>query len=161
MGLQIAFWLLAAIITGSALAVVLSKNAFRATIALIACFTGIAGIYITLSADFLAGAQVLVYVGGVSVLILLVILLTRNIERGSMFNRLRLPAFLLAAVFLILMIFSVINTDFPVTAIAPIEPTTASLGSLLFGEKYVLPLLTGGMLILAAILGAIVMAREK
>jgi len=161
MGLQVAFWVLAVMIIGSALAVVFLKNAFRAAIALISCFIGIAGIYITLSADFLAGAQVLIYVGGISVLILLVILLTHNIPQGSPANRLRVPAFLLAVVFLGLMVFSIINTDFPVSTTNPVEPTTTILGNLLFSQEYVLPLLTVGMLLLSAILGAIVLAREK
>ena len=161
MGLQIAFWILAVMIIGSALAVVFLKNVFRAAIALISCFIGIAGIYVTLSADFLAGAQVLIYIGGISVLILLVILLTHNIPQGSPANRLRVPAFLLAVVFLGLMIFSILNTNFPVSRRTPIEPTTVALGNLLFSQEYVLPLLTVGMLLLSAILGAIVLAREK
>jgi NADH-quinone oxidoreductase subunit J len=161
MGLQIAFWILAAMIIGSALAVVFLKNVFRAAIALISCFIGIAGIYVTLSADFLAGAQVLIYIGGISVLILLVILLTHNIPQGSPANRLRVPAFLLAVVFLGLMIFSILNTNFTVSRRTPIEPTTVALGNLLFSQEYVLPLLTVGMLLLSAILGAIVLAREK
>ncbi len=161
MGLQIAFWVLAVMIIGSALAVVFLKNAFRAAISLISCFIGVAGIYVTLSADFLAGAQVLVYIGGISVLILLVILLTHDVPQGSPANRLRVPAFLLGAIFLGLMIFSVANTTFPVSTASPVEPTTSTLGNMLFSEDYVLPLLTVGMLLLAAILGAIVLTKEK
>jgi NADH:ubiquinone oxidoreductase subunit 6 (subunit J) len=161
MGLQIAFWILAAMIIGSALAVVFLKNAFRTAIALVSCFIGVAGIYVTLSADFLAGAQVLVYVGGISVLILLVVLLTHNVTQGSPANKLRIPAFLLAAIFLGLMIFSVVNTSFPVSTSNPVEPTTQTLGNLLFSQEYILPILTAGMLLLAAILGAIVLVREK
>jgi NADH:ubiquinone oxidoreductase subunit 6 (subunit J) len=161
MGVQIAFWVLAAVIIGSALAVVFFKNAFRAAIALISCLVGIAGIYIILSADFLAGAQVLVYIGGISVLILLVILLTHNIQQGSPTNRLRIPSFLLAVVFIGLMIFAVVNTKFPISTASTVEPTTSTLGNLLFSNEYALPLLTVGLLLLAATLGAIVMAREK
>jgi NADH-quinone oxidoreductase subunit J len=161
MGLQIVFWILAAMIIGSALAVVFLKNAFRTAIALVSCFIGVAGIYVTLSADFLAGAQVLVYVGGISVLILLVVLLTHNVTQGSPANKLRIPAFLLAAIFLGLMIFSVVNTSFPVSTSNPVEPTTQTLGNLLFSQEYILPILTAGMLLLAAILGAIVLVREK
>jgi NADH-quinone oxidoreductase subunit J len=162
MGLQIGFWVLAVVVIGAALAVVFLRNVFRAALALILCFIGVAGIYVTLSADFLAGAQILVYVGGISVLILLVVLLTRDVPQGSPANRLRIPAFLLAAVFLGLMIFALVNTNFSVSEETPVEPTTSTLGRLLFSQdEYLLPLEIGGMVILAAVLGAIVLAREK
>ncbi len=167
MGLNIAFWVLAAVIVIAALAVVTLKNVFRAAISLILCFVAVAGIYITLSADFLAIVQILVYVGGISVLILLAIFLTRNIPEGSPANRLRLPAFLMAAILLGLMIFSVLNTTFPVLTTPPTDQTTAALGTALLGQPnsqnygYLLPVEIAGVLLLAAVLGAIVMAREK
>ncbi len=57
MGLDIAFWVLAVVVVGAALTVVLLRNVFRAALALILCFVGIAGVYITLSADFLAANE--------------------------------------------------------------------------------------------------------
>ena len=162
MGVDIAFWVLAVVIIGAALTVVLLKNVFRAALALILCFAGVAGLYITLSADFLAVVQILIYVGGISVLILLAIMLTRDIPTGSPANKLRLPAFLTAAILLGLMVFSVLNTTFPISKAAPLEPTTAALGSRLLGEGgYILPLEIAGVLLLAAIIGAIVLVREK
>lgn len=167
MGLNIAFWILAAVIVMAAIAVVTLRNVFRAALSLILCFVAIAGIYITLSADFLAVVQVLVYVGGISVLILLAIFLTKSIPEGSPANQLRLPAFLIAAILLGLMVFSVLNTKFPVSATAPAEQTTGALGAALLGLPrgqnygYVLPVEIAGVLLLAALLGAIVMAREK
>jgi len=162
MGLDIAFWVLAAVIVVAALAVVTLRNVFRAAISLILCFVGVAGIYITLSADFLAVIQVLVYVGGISVLILLAIFLTRDVPEGSQSNRLRLPAFLMASILLAIMVFSVMNTTFPVSSQKPIEQTTGALGQMILGGSgYILPLEIAGVLLLAAILGAIVMAREK
>jgi NADH-quinone oxidoreductase subunit J len=110
MGIDIAFWVLAVVIITAALAVVVIKNVFRAAIALIFCFAAVAGLYVTLSADFLAVVQILIYVGGISVLILLAIMLTHNIPQGSPANRLRLPAFLMAAVLFGLMVFAVTNT---------------------------------------------------
>ncbi|GAI40794.1 unnamed protein product, partial [marine sediment metagenome] len=77
MGLEIAFWLLAVVGILAALAVVLLRNVFRAALCLVVCFLAVAGIYITLSADFLAVAHVLIYVGAISVLIILAIMLTR------------------------------------------------------------------------------------
>lgn len=162
MGVDIAFWILAAVIVSAALTVVLLRNVFRAALALILCFVAVAGLYVTLSADFLAAVQILVYVGGISVLILLAIMLTRDIPTGSPANKLRLPAFLIAAILLGLMVFSVLRTTFPTSMAPPVEPTTAALGSKLLGEGgYILPLEIAGVLLLAAIIGAIVVVREK
>lgn len=160
--MQIAFWALAAVIVLAALAVVTLKNVFRAALALIVCFVGVAGIYVTLSADFLAVVQILIYVGGISILILLAIMLTRNLSDGSPANKLRLPAFLVAAVFLGLVVYAVVNTSFPVSQSLPPEASVPVLGRLLLDNNgYVLPLEISGVLLLAAILGAVVMAREK
>jgi NADH-quinone oxidoreductase subunit J len=162
MGLDIAFWALAVVLVAAALTVVIARNVFRAALALILCFAAVAGLYVTLSADFLAVVQILVYVGGISVLILLAIMLTHEVPRGSASNRMRIPAFLLAAILLGLMFFVTIKTAFPVSATPPLEPTTSALGRLLLGDNgYVLPLEITGVLLMAAVLGAIVMAREK
>jgi NADH-quinone oxidoreductase subunit J len=160
--MQIAFWALAALIVLAALAVITLKNVFRAALALIVCFVAVAGIYVTLSADFLAVVQILIYVGGISILILLAIMLTRNLSDGSPANKLRLPAFLIAAVFLGLIVYAVVNTTFPVSNSLPPEATVSGIGRLLLDNNgYVLPLEISGVLLLAAILGAVVMAREK
>ena len=163
MGVNIAFWVLAILVIGAALAVVTLRNVFRAALSLIMCFVGVAGIYITLSADFLAVIQVLVYVGGISVLVLLAIMLTRNVPEGSPANRLRVPAFLMAAVLLGIMVFSVLNTTFPISSAAPLQQTTGALGQAMLDNKtgYILPIEIAGVLLLSAVLGAIVMAREK
>lgn len=160
--MQIAFWALAALIVLAALAVITLKNVFRAALALIVCFVAVAGIYVTLSADFLAVVQILIYVGGISILILLAIMLTRNLSDGSPANKLRLPAFLIAAVFLGLIVYAVVNTTFPVSNSLPPDATVSGIGRLLLDNNgYVLPLEISGVLLLAAILGAVVMAREK
>ena len=75
-GFDIAFWILAVVAVMAALAVVLLGNVFRAALSLVLCFLVVAGIYITLSADFLAAVQVLIYVGAIAVLIILAIVLT-------------------------------------------------------------------------------------
>ena len=75
MGASVAFWVLASVAVLAALAVVLLRDVFRAALSLILCFLMVAGIYLTLSADFLAAVQILVYVGAISVLIILAIML--------------------------------------------------------------------------------------
>lgn len=162
MGLDIAFWVLAVIGVAAALAVVLLRNVFRAALCLVLCFLTVAGIYVTLSADFLAAVQVLIYVGAIAVLIILAIMLTREVQQGSPSNRLRIPAFLVAILFLGVMSFAAVNTPWQIAGIAPQGPTTLALAEKLFGEGgFILPLEIAPVLLLAAILGAIILVREK
>ncbi len=162
MGVDIAFWVLAVVGVGAALMVVLLKNVFRAALTLVLCFLAVAGLYVTLSADFLAVVQVLIYVGGISVLIILAIMLTREVQQGNPSNRLRIPAFIVAAAFGAVIIVAVINTPWVVSTASPLEPTTSALADKLLGEGgYILALEIAGTLMLAAILGAIVLVREK
>jgi NADH-quinone oxidoreductase subunit J len=162
MGLTIAFWVIAVIAVAAALGVVFLRNIFRAALALVLCFLMVAGLYITLSADFLAAVQILVYVGAISVLIILAIMMTRDVQHGSPGNRLQVPAFIVVLVFLAIMVYTVLNTPWSISAAAPLTPTTVPLALQLFSESgYILPVEIAGVLILAAILGAVVIAREK
>ena len=161
-GLDIAFGVLAIIGIAAALAVVLLRDVFRAALSLILCFLTVAGIYVTLSADFLAAVQVLVYVGAISVLIILAIMLTREVQRGSPSGKLRIPAFVVAILFLGVVSFALINTPWQISQLPPLEPTTAALAVKLFGEGgFILAVEIAAVLLLAAILGAIVLVREK
>ena len=161
-GLDIAFWLLAIVTIGAALAVVLLSDVFRAALCLILCFLTVAGIFVTLSADFLAAVQVLIYVGAISILIILAIMLTREVQRGSLSNKLRIPAFMVAGLFLGVVILAIINTPWQLAGVAPLEPTTSALAGKLLGEGgFILSVEIAACLLLAAILGAIVLVREK
>ncbi len=162
MGTQIAFWALAFVIIISALGVVVFHNVFRAALVLIVCFIGIAGIYILLSAEFLAIVQILIYVGGISILILLAILLTHDLPHGNPANKMRIPAFVIAVLFMGLVIYSVMSTTFPISAQPPSEPTTSTIGQMLLNQNgWLITTQLASVLLLAAILGAVVMAREK
>lgn len=162
MGLDIAFWVLAIVGIAAALAVVLLRDVFRAALSLILCFLTVAGLYVTLSADFLAAVQVLIYVGAISVLIILAIMLTREVQRGSPAGRLRIPALVVAILFLGVVSFALISTPWQVSTAPPLEPTTAALAVKLFGDGgFILGIEIAAVLLLAAILGAIVLVREK
>jgi NADH-quinone oxidoreductase subunit J len=162
MGLAIAFWIMAAVAVIGALGVVFMRTVFHAALSLVLCFLSVAGLYITLSADFLAAVQILVYVGAISVLIILAIMMTRDVQRGNPANRMKLPVFIVAAVLLGIMIYTVTKTSWQVSAEAPLAPTTIPLATRLFSEQgFILPVEIGAVLLLAAILGAIVIAREK
>ena len=162
MGVDIAFWVLAIVGIAAALAVVGLRDVFRAALSLVLCFLTVAGIYITLTADFLAVVQVLIYVGGISVLIILAIMLTREVQQGSPSNKLRIPAFIVAAIFLVIVAFAMINTPWQLSTVPPLEPTTQALAGKLLGEGgFILAVEIAAALLLAAILGAIVLVREK
>ena len=162
MGLAIAFWILAVVGILAALGVVLLRNVFRAALSLIFCFLTVAGIYVTLSADFLAAVQILIYVGAISVLIILAIMMTREVQQGNLSNKLQIPAFIVAVLFLEVLVLTLINTPWQIASTPPLEPTTAALALKLFGEGgFILPVEIAALLLLSAILGAIVLAREK
>jgi NADH-quinone oxidoreductase subunit J len=162
MALTISFWILAVVMIIAALGVVFLRNVFHAALSLILCFLMVAGLYITLSADFLAAVQILVYVGAISVLIILAIMMTREVQRGSPPNRLQFPAFVVALLFFEVLVLTLINTPWQISSTPPLAPTTASLATLLFGEGgFILPVEIAAVLLLSAIIGAIVLAREK
>ncbi|MFQ5873350.1 MAG: NADH-quinone oxidoreductase subunit J [Dehalococcoidia bacterium] len=158
-GIAIAFWILAVLAVGSSLAVVLLRDIFRAALFLILSFLAVAGIYITLQADFLAAAQVLIYAGAISILLIFAIMLTRDTQRGNPSNRLMAPGLFLAGVILSAIIVAVFTTDWPESAESAPEASTRVLADALF-NKFVLPFEVASVLLLAAMLGAIVIARE-
>lgn len=162
MGQDIAFWILAALVVIAALGVVWLRNIFRAALCLILCFVAIAGVFVTLNADFLGAAQVLINVGAVAIMIILAIMLTREIERGSLPNRLEWAVIGAAAAFTGVAIYAVLNTPWPKSGLPPAEPTTGKLAELLFGESsFILPVEIAALMLLATIIGAIVLLREK
>ena len=96
MVIEVAFWILALVMVVAALGVVLLQNIFRAALLLVLCFFTVAGIYITLNADFLAAVQVLIYAGAVSILLIFAIMLTRNVHSGNPSGRVSGPALFVA-----------------------------------------------------------------
>jgi NADH-quinone oxidoreductase subunit J len=159
---DIVFWLLAVISVAAALAVIFLKDIFRAALALILLFIVIAGIYIMLNADFLAVVQILVYVGAISILIIVGIMLTRDTETGNKFGKLWIAAFMVSSLLLVLLVITALNTPFVISKLPPQEPTVSFLGDKLFGMGgYLLPVELTAILLLTAILGAIVLMREK
>ncbi len=162
MGLAISFWILAAVAVIAALGVVLLNGVFRSALALVACFLMVAGLYITLSADFLAAVQVLVYVGAISVLIILAIMMTRNVQHGNPGNRFALPSLIIAILLLGIFVYAVTGTQWNISKIAPPDTTVATLADKLFASNgFVLPVEIAALMLLAAVIGAIVLARDK
>ena len=80
---EIAFWFLAAVTVGGALAVVRTQNMFRAALMLVVSFAGVAGIFALINAEFLAVVQVLIYGGGVAVLVIFAVMVTNDVAEGN------------------------------------------------------------------------------
>jgi len=171
MGLDAAFWILAVVGVGAALAVVLLKDVFRAALFLILCFFAVAGIYATLEADFLAVVQVLVYIGAVGILIIFAIMFTRDTRHGSLFNKQHKSVLFFAGILCGVMIYAMVETDWLGANINPDlvaqlgqsgEGLTGAIGEVLFSEDgFILPLEIAGVMLLAAVLGGIVIMRDK
>jgi len=159
-GTVIAFWVLAAITVGAALGVVAVRNLILAVVFLILSFVGVAGLYITLSADFVAVTQILIYAGAVSVLILFAIVLTPRGDRGNQETFLRLPALLLALLVAFTLGYVAIDTSWTISDREGFEETASVIGEALL-DKYVLPFEIASVLLLVAMIGAIVLVRPE
>jgi NADH-quinone oxidoreductase subunit J len=159
-GVVIAFYLLAAMTLGSALAVVLVRNLIHAVIGLIGTFAGLAGLYITLSADFIAITQILIYIGAISVLFLFAIVLTPQSGRNNQESFLRLPAAALSALVAAVLIFVAVDTTWNLGDQGNFPETAGTIGELLL-DKYVLPFEIASVLLLVAVVGSIVLVRPE
>lgn len=157
-----AFFLLSAAILVSALAVVLLRNVLHSALALIATFFAVAGIYVLLEAEFLAAVQVLIYVGAVAVLMLFAIMLTQRIvDRGArVTNEQKLLAALVAlALFAAVLAPVAWNAAWKVSR-GPVVPEAIRELGLQLVTTYALPFEVAAVLLLVALVGAIIIARE-
>ena len=154
------FLTMAGLALGSAGVVAFSKNIIHSALALLGTFLGVAGMYVTLSADFLAATQILVYVGGTLTLILFAVMLTARIEDMRVSNP---SQGLLAAIGLVGIVLLLLGRVAATTAWQlnprPSNPSTAKLGHA-FLSKYLLPFEVGSVVLLAAMIGSVVLARR-
>lgn len=155
------FLAFAAMTVASALLVAVSRNIIYSAYALLLTFFGVAGLYAFLDADFLAAAQLLVYVGGILVLILFGVMLTNKIRDINLSNDSTNPilgAVVAGLIFLVLAYVS-IRTDWEVVPRGP-ETTTEHIGRAFMG-KYLLPFEASSVLLLGALIGAAYLARHE
>lgn len=156
------FYGVAAVIVASALLVVTVRNVFHSALWLILCLSAVAVVYAMLAADFLFGVQLLVYVGGVMVLLLFVVLLsgTPSDWAGRQVNE-KAP---LGALFAAIVAGAIVWTlgAWPIADAAPAAaaPTTAALGRLLVNEM-VLPFELISLVLVAAMVGAVYFSVKR
>jgi len=147
-------------ILGGGLAVVTLRNVIHSAVAMMICFGSLAGMYALLGAPIIAAAQVLIYLGAISVLILFAIMLTQagDASLPAPFHRQAPIAVVIALVVVGLVAWAVVTTAWkaaPAAAAVAVE----AVGNLLFTD-YALPFEIIGFLLLAAIIGAIFLARR-
>ena len=158
----LAFWALAVILVGSALAVVLTKNLFHAVLWLAFALTGTAGIFLLLDAEFLAAVQLLLYAGGVITIVVFAIVVTERLigERLTQTTRNFAGGAVVSAVLLFMIVRAI-----GVRPLAMTRPPLEGDITRLIGEsvltKFVLPFELLGVLMLAAMLGAMYFARPE
>jgi len=156
------FYAFALLTVGSAAGVAFSSNIVYSAFALMGTFFGVAALYVFLAADFVAAAQVLIYIGGILVLILFAVMLTHRIETVEVSNRSvgRLPALLVVGGVALVMGRAVRHTAWPVAESLPDAPSTYAIGNGFLGP-YVLPFELASFVLLAVLVGAIVLSRKE
>ena len=160
---DIVFYFFAIVTVGSAFVVVFSRNILYSAFSLLFTFFGVAGLYVLLYADFLAVTQVLIYVGGILVLLLFGVMLTNkvinvDIKTGTMQTA---PAALVVAI-LAGSLSGVFYSTWGGVENSKVgaEATTAALGSMLL-TNYLLPFEIVSVVLLVALVGAAMIARKK
>jgi NADH:ubiquinone oxidoreductase subunit 6 (subunit J) len=187
---DIVFWILVVMAIAGALGVVLVPNLFRAALLLIVVFVAVAGMFILLSAEFLAVVQILIYVGAIAILIIFAVMLTRDVQHGNLPNRMNIPAAVFAALLFTALVAVAVDTKWEflpadqqeraelvqVNAVTTLtgevlddagvspedqeEVQESGLADLLISD-YVLPFEAVSVLLLAALIGALVLVRPN
>ena len=187
---DIVFWILAVMAIVGALGVVLVPNLFRAALLLVVVFVSVAGMFILLSAEFLAVVQILIYVGAIAILIIFAVMLTRDVQHGNLPNRMQIPAAVFAALLLTALVAVAVDTKWEFlpadqqdraelvqvnalttltgevlddAGVSPEDQTEVQESGLadLLIRDYVLPFEAVSVLLLAALIGALVLVRPN
>ncbi len=156
------FYVVAAFTVWAAAVVVLGKNIVRAAVALIFSFCGMAALYILLDAEFLAAAQVLIYVGGITILLLFAIMLTSRIAtKGARVVNDQVVLSAVVAIGLMIGLIYASTSGLAMTSGPPRLPETSPFIGRALLTTYALPFEVVSVLLLAAMVGAIVLARKE
>lgn len=154
----IAFYVLAGITLLSALMIAVVRDLIHAVLFLILSFIGVAGIYITLSADFVAVVQVLIYAGAISVLMIFAVLLTPRSDRDNAAVSYAAPLSVLAGLVGAVIIFVALDTNWRQVEDDRFGQTAKEIGTALLGP-YALPFEIASIVLVVAMIGAIILVR--
>ncbi|OFW15337.1 MAG: hypothetical protein A3H29_01355 [Acidobacteria bacterium RIFCSPLOWO2_02_FULL_67_21] len=159
-GEALAFWGLAVILVGSALAVVLTKNLFHAVLWLALALTGTAGVFLLLDAEFLAAVQLLLYAGGIVTIVVFAIVVTERLvgERISQTSRRIAAGAIVAAGILAAVVSAVMERPLALER-PPMESDLTQIIGETVMTRFVLPFELLAVLMLAGLMGAIYFAR--
>jgi len=155
------FLVFAAVLVVAALAVVLQRDIIRAGGAMIICFAALAGVYVIAGTPVIAAAQVLVYIGAISVLVLFAIMLTQSkmAPRVLVFQTQVVPAAIASVIFGLLIGLTALATDWPKQVATQVAAAT-DLAKTLFSD-YTLPFEVVSVLLLAAVVGGVFLAKRE
>ena len=155
------FWLFASVMIGSAFLVVTMRDIIRCGLAMIVCFGSLAGIYAIIGAPLLAAAQVIVYIGAISVLILFAIMLTQTKDAPSrlVFQTQAVPAAIASIIIAVVLALAIGATDWGEAA-KRVRLTAEAMSSVLF-NSFVLPFEIVSVLLLAAVIGGVYLAKRE
>lgn len=159
----LAFYILALLVVFSALAVVTLRNLFHCAVVLVLTFIGVAGLFFLLDAPFVAAVQILIYVGAITVLLLFAIMLTKRISDNliKQTNEQVLVNFLLAVLFLGFVLVAVLKFPWVINFIGQKVNSVEVIGKRLLSEyEYLIPFEAISVMLLAALIGSIVMAKK-
>ena len=157
-GVTVAFWMLSGLTLGAAAGVMLSRDLLHAVLFLILTFMGVAGFFVLLSADFLAMAQIIIYVGAIAVLVLFAVMLTPRAGRDNGETNMLLPAVLLAVALAAILIFVIYDAGWRTVTESP-DVAASQVGAALL-STWVLPFELASVLLTAALVGSIMLVRS-
>ncbi|MBW7650425.1 NADH-quinone oxidoreductase subunit J [Anoxybacillus sp. ST4] len=160
-GQYLAFFVLALIALGGGIFMLNLNKVVHMVVALVFTFVSLAGIYVLLSAEFVAAVQVLIYSGAITIIMLFGIMLTRHQDDGqSTGSPLRKALALLGTVaFGVVMYIGIRTLDFGTEAVGLHENNTEQIGIALY-SKYVIPFELTSVLLLVALVGAVILAKK-
>jgi NADH:ubiquinone oxidoreductase subunit 6 (subunit J) len=158
------FIVLSVVSLSGAAGVVLNRNLFRSALFLVLAFVGVAGFYVLLEAELLAMIQLLVYVGAISILIIFAIMLSTRIMSADF--RARNEQWLMALIAAVALfgglVFVIMSVHWPATQASVPAGAVSKLGQALIDvDQFILPFEVASILLLVALVGAVVIAREK
>lgn len=155
------FWILAAVMIGSGLLVVTMRDIIRCGLAMIVCFGALAGIYVLMGAPLLGAAQVIVYIGAISVLILFAIMLTQTKDAPArlVFQTQSGAAAIASVVIAVVIALAISATDWGELP-ARVRLATSEMSRVLFAD-FVFPFEIVSVLLLAAVIGGVFLAKRE